>query len=34
MPGAVGQMGVTRGRENRVMAKKVLDFEEVDAGLD
>jgi len=34
MLGLVRQMRIADGRENRVMAEILLDFEEVNAGLD
>ena len=34
MLGLIRQMGVANGGENRVMAKNLLDLDELDAGLD
>ena len=34
MLGLIRQMGVASGREDRVMAEILLDFEEVNTGLD
>ena len=34
MLGMVGQMGIARGGENRVMAEKLLHLDQIDPGLD
>ena len=34
MLGLVGQVGVSSGGENRVMAEELLHFDQIDAGLD